>query len=165
MQSHCHCICMPVTDTDQRSQNLRHLYPGMGFQLGVFGAFPTIKITVICQVCIYYGLSVKINMCEMPHGTWRSWTHFGCVWFCMWGWQKPKYSQLELHGWWCHYTGRKRSSGISLLYLWCQFISFLCTLPVCQVRITSKLHTSAQEKCAPTSLPTWNHTDWSMQTS
>ena len=26
--------------------------------------FPTIKITTICQLCVYCGLSVKINMCE-----------------------------------------------------------------------------------------------------
>ena len=29
-----------LTDIDQRSQNLRHLYSGMGLKLGVFGFFP-----------------------------------------------------------------------------------------------------------------------------
>ena len=33
----------------------------MGLKLGVFGFFPTMKISVICQVRMYSNLSVKIN--------------------------------------------------------------------------------------------------------
>ena len=52
-----------ATDIDWRSQNLRHLYPCMGFQLGYWG-FPAIKIIVIRQVRMYCCLTVKINMRE-----------------------------------------------------------------------------------------------------
>ena len=34
--------CSP-TDIDRKSQNLCHLYPGMGLTLGVFGFFPLSK--------------------------------------------------------------------------------------------------------------------------
>ena len=48
------------------AQNLCHLYPDMGLQLGHKG-FPAIKITVI-QMRMYCSLSVKINMRETPQG-------------------------------------------------------------------------------------------------
>ena len=51
------------TDIDQRSQNLRHLYPRMGSNWGYSGFLAT-KITVIHQVRMYCGLSMKINTCE-----------------------------------------------------------------------------------------------------
>ena len=85
--------------------------PNWGFRV-----FPGIKITAICQVCICCGLSANINTHEMLHGVQRSWVHFVCVCFRVCGQQKPKYPQLELHGWRCHYTGRYRSSG-SLFYI------------------------------------------------
>ena len=34
--------------------------------------------------CIYPSLSVKINMCKMPHGAQRSWMCLFCVHFCVW---------------------------------------------------------------------------------
>ena len=52
------------------------------------------------------------------NATWRSWMYFVCICFRLCGQQKPKYSQLEPHGWRRHYMGRYRSSGISFLYLW-----------------------------------------------
>ena len=86
-------------------------------QIGGIRVFPTIKITVIRQVCMYCGLSVKINMSETPHGTWRSWTHFVCICFCVCGRQKPEYPQFEPHVWRRHYMGWYTRSGISLVYL------------------------------------------------
>ena len=38
--------------------------------------------------------------------------------FSVCGWQKPKFTQLELHGWQWHYTEWYKSSGILFLYLW-----------------------------------------------
>ena len=67
-------VCECIADIDWRSQNLRHLYPGMGLQLGVFG-FSTSKITVIRQVHMYCSLSVKINTRETPHGALRLLMH------------------------------------------------------------------------------------------
>ena len=37
-------------DLHQRSQNLRHLYPGMGLKLEIFGFFFLIKITMVRKV-------------------------------------------------------------------------------------------------------------------
>ena len=51
--------------------------------------FPTIKITVIRQVLMNCGLTIKINMREKPQGAGRSWMHFVCVCFCMFGREKP----------------------------------------------------------------------------
>ena len=59
-----------------------------GAQIGGIQVFSVIKITVIRQVHMYCGLSVKINKHEMLHGTRRSWTHFVCICFCVCGWQK-----------------------------------------------------------------------------
>ena len=47
-----------------------------------------IKITVIHQVRMCCGLSVKIDTREMLKGAQRSWTHFVCVCFCVCGRQK-----------------------------------------------------------------------------
>ena len=71
-----------------------------GAQIGVFGFFPAIKITVIHQVRMYCGLSLKIN--KTPHSAWRG----GC----------GQYPQFEPHGWQRHYTGAGwyTRSGISL---------------------------------------------------
>ena len=92
-------------------------YPGMGLQLGIFGFFPRSKKIVICQVRMCCGLSPKINRRETLHLARRTWTYFVCVCFLVCGWQKPKYPQLELPGWQCHYTGWYRGSEISFLYL------------------------------------------------
>ena len=54
-------MLVSFTDTDQRSQNLCHLYPSMELQLGEFG----FKITMIRQLRMYCGLRVKVNTCEM----------------------------------------------------------------------------------------------------
>ena len=69
-----------------------------GVQIGGIWVFPTIKITVIRQVRMYCGLSVEINMREMPHGVRRLGMHFVCVCFRVCGWQKPEYPQFEPHG-------------------------------------------------------------------
>ena len=93
------------TDTDRRFQNLRHLYPGMGLQLGVF---PAIKITSVIRLLrMYYGLSLKIKH------AWNAARHAKIVdAFCLrlfprvWSAETwPEYPQLELHGWRRHYTG------------------------------------------------------------
>ena len=52
------------TNIHQTFQNLRHLYPGMELNLGVFGFFLVIKKIAVRQVrmyCICRGLSVKIQ--------------------------------------------------------------------------------------------------------
>ena len=82
---------------------LHRLNLGMGPQLAAFRFFAVIKITAICQVHIYCGLSVKINACEMLHGARRSWMHFVCIPFHVHGRQTPEHSQLELRGWWRPY--------------------------------------------------------------
>ena len=67
-----------------------------GAQIGGIRVFPSIKINVICQVRMSYGLSVKISMREI------SWTHFVCMCFSMCfpvcGRQKPENPQFEPHG-------------------------------------------------------------------
>ena len=80
--------------------------------------FPAIKLTAICQVRKYCGLSLKINTHETQHGAQRSWVHFVCICFRVCGQPKPKDPQLELYVWLLHYLWRYRSSGISCLYLW-----------------------------------------------
>ena len=66
-----------------------------GAQIMGICIFPAIKITVIRHVRMYYGFSVKINMCEMPHGAQRSRTHFVCVCFSMCGRQNPNTPNLS----------------------------------------------------------------------
>ena len=61
-----------------------------GAHIGGIRVFPAIKITVICQVRMYCGLSVKVNTRETPHGAWRSWAHFVCVCLCVCGQQKNR---------------------------------------------------------------------------
>ena len=43
-------------------------------------------------------------MRNTSHGAWGSWMRFVCNCFCVCGQQNPKYPQLELHGWRCHYA-------------------------------------------------------------
>ena len=70
-----------------------------GAPIGGIWVFPMIEVTVIHQMHVYCGLSVKINAHEMPHGAWRLLMHFICVCLHVSGWQIPKYLQLELYGW------------------------------------------------------------------
>ena len=65
---------------------------------------------------IYCGLSLKINMRKTPHNAQRSWMNLYCVCF-MWS-AKTWRPQFESHGWWCHYMGQYRRSGIFCVYLW-----------------------------------------------
>ena len=103
-----------------------HSAPSGGIQV-----FPMIRITMIRQVCMYCGLSVKMITREMPDGTQRLWTHllslllFPHVW-------SPEYSQLGLHGWWRHYTWRYRSRVISFPYLW---LLFMCVYLHAQITV------------------------------
>ena len=48
---------------------LSHFLSRHSAQIGGIRGFPAIKITVIYQVCMYCGLSVKIKTRETPHGT------------------------------------------------------------------------------------------------
>ena len=50
-----------------------------GVSVGGIGVLPAIKITVIHQVCMYCGLSLKINTHETLHGARRLWMHFICI--------------------------------------------------------------------------------------
>ena len=75
------------------SSLLRH-----GAQIRGIRIFPAIKITVIRQIHMYCGLSVKIGTRETLCSAQRSWTHFVCICFRMCGQQKPEYPKLELHG-------------------------------------------------------------------
>ena len=56
------------------------LWHGRGSNWGYWG-FPAIKITVIRPVCMYCGLSVKIDTREMPNSAQRSQTHAFCLRF------------------------------------------------------------------------------------
>ena len=69
-----------------------------GAQIGGIWVFPAIKITVICQVRMYCGLRVKVDMPKTLYSARRSWMHFVCICFYVCGWQKPEYPQLELYG-------------------------------------------------------------------
>ena len=108
------------TDLDQRFKNLHHFLPAWGSNWGYLGFShdqSNADSSGAYVTCIYCGLSVQINMREIPHGAQSSWVHFDCVCFCMCGQQKSKYPQLELHGCRRHYTGWYRRSGISGLNL------------------------------------------------
>ena len=109
----------------QRSQNLRHLDPGIGMKLGVFGfsrnqnksdAYDMLPACTAVwawrQTCV-----------KMLDGARRLWTHL----FCVCGRQKPEDPQIEPHGWRRHYTGRYKRSGISCVYLW--WAQLYCTSP------------------------------------
>ena len=45
-----------LTDLQGRSQNLHHFFSALGSNWGIW-VFPVIKITLICQVCMYCGLT------------------------------------------------------------------------------------------------------------
>ena len=86
-----------------------------GASIGGVWVFPAIKITVICQVRMYCGLSLKINTHETPHDMWR-FLYFVCVLFLpVWS---PKMRISPIGAPRRHYTEQYRSSGISGLYLW-----------------------------------------------
>ena len=59
--------------------------------IGGIQVFLKILITVIRQMHMYCGRSVKINMRETLHGARRSWTHFVCFCSRVCGQQKPEY--------------------------------------------------------------------------
>ena len=118
-------LCIDATDIDQRSQKLRHLYPGMGLQLG------------------YSGFSRDQNNCDSSgmyelrsehegKYAWNAERHakivdaFFYICFHVCGRQKPEYLQLALHGWRRHYTGWYRSLGISFLHLRLTLASATC---------------------------------------
>ena len=88
-----------------------------GSPIGGIWVFLAIKVTVICQVCVYCSLSVKINTWEMPHGAQRCILSV-FVSTCVVG-KNLNTSNWSFHGWRHHYTEWYRSSGISFLYLWC----------------------------------------------
>ena len=105
------------TVIDQRSQNLRHFYPGMGINLGssgfchnqnnhglsgVFMPLHLLQSEREDKTCITHSI-----MCEDRGGI-----GFASV-FCVRGWQKTGDPQTELYGWWRHYTGRCMRSWIS----------------------------------------------------
>ena len=106
-----------TTDIDQRSQNLRHLLSRHGVPIGGIRIFSAIRITVIDQVGMYCGLSVKINTCETPHGAWRSWTGFVFISACVVGKNPNTPNWGHGHGWRRHYTEQYMSSEISFQYL------------------------------------------------
>ena len=51
-------FCFTVTDIHQRSQNMRHLDPGMGAQIRGLRVFSVIEIIAVCMCC---GLSLKTD--------------------------------------------------------------------------------------------------------
>ena len=72
-----------------------------GAQIGGVRVFSVIKIIVVRQVHISPASTavcgLKINMCKMPHGARRLWTHLFCICFCVCDWQKPKDPQFDPH--------------------------------------------------------------------
>ena len=102
-----------------RYQNLCHFYPGKGLKLGVFGFSCNQNnrgSSGVYVICIYCGLSVKINTHKTPHGMQRSWTHLYCICFCLWHVvsENPKTPILSTMA----DTGRYRRSGMYCVYLW-----------------------------------------------
>ena len=101
-----------------RSQNMRHLYPGIGLKLWVFRFFQRSKsLWFVRCVCIL----------QSEHEDKHAWNTTWCAKimdvFCLrlfprvWS-AKPKYPQFELHGWRRHYTVQYSSFGIFLVYIW-----------------------------------------------
>ena len=81
------------TNIQGRSENLPHFCPGVGLKLGSLGfsRYQNNSGSSRAYVtCIYCGLSIKINMCKMPHGTQTLWTYSLCIRFCVCGQQKSK---------------------------------------------------------------------------
>ena len=77
----CKCNTPKIYKGDPRTCAI--FIPAWGSNWRYF-SFPAIRITMICQVRMYCGLSVKINTRETQHVAPRSWTHFVCVCFCVW---------------------------------------------------------------------------------
>ena len=79
-----------TTDIDQRSQNMGHIYPGMGLQLGYSICFSRDQYNH--DPCIYTcSLSMTIKMPETPHGGAQIMVAFACVCFRVCGRQKPEH--------------------------------------------------------------------------
>ena len=105
-----------------RQQNLHHLHPSMGLQ---FGVFPPSKY-------LWFIRSLYILQSEHKDThTWNPTRHakivnafffFFSVCFCVCGWQKCEYSQLDLHGWRRYHTWQYRSSGSPFYDLWLHLI-------------------------------------------
>ena len=94
-----HVVTPQIWTKDPRTCTI--CIPAYGAPIGGIRVLFTIKITVICQVHMYFGLSLKVNMCETSHDTRRSWMHFVCICFCVCGRQKSQYApwltvQLQL---------------------------------------------------------------------
>ena len=68
--------------------------PGWGSNQGS-AVFSVFRITMVRQVGMYWGLSVKISTRKTLHSAPGLWTHL----FCVWGWQKLKDPQFEPYGW------------------------------------------------------------------
>ena len=112
--------------------NAIYFFTTMGHQLGGYLGFSCdqgIKITMILQVHMLPAsnavLSVKINVCEKPHGMRGYCTHVkGAFCFVC---QGPKYPQLDLQCWQCHYTGQQ---GLRSPFCMCCFEGTHPCLPV-----------------------------------
>ena len=92
-----------------------------GAQIGVFGFFRNqnnLGSSGAYVTCIYWGLSMKINVCKTLHGTRRLWTHLFCVCFlCVWS-ARNKDSQFEPNGWRCQYM----SSGFCMSAIFSRWV-------------------------------------------
>ena len=82
-------MCSFPTDIQGRSQNLRHFYPGMGLKLGVLGFSRNRGSSGVFVICIYCGLSVKINMGKTPHSAQSALMHLFYICFCVCGQRRP----------------------------------------------------------------------------
>ena len=104
-----------------RSRTLRNFYPDMGLELAGSSDFfrnqSNLGSSCAYAICIWCGLSVKINTRKTPHVAQRSWAHLFCVCFRVCDRQKPKDPQFVPHGWQRHYTGGIHGLG-SPLYIW-----------------------------------------------
>ena len=89
----------------------------MAYGLKACSCHPLIKITAVHQVRMSSASTAvwawRYNR-KMPHGSWRSWTHWFCAMdcFCVSGWQKPKDLQFESRGWERHFTRQYKRCGI-----------------------------------------------------
>ena len=86
-----------------------HRYRPAQTLIGGIGVFPVIKMPVICQVRMYYGQSVKLNMLESRmvrevHG------------HILFAFVSMHVVNKNLNTWWWPYTGQYRSISLNLCY-------------------------------------------------
>ena len=107
------------TDIHQRSHNQRHLDPGKGLKLGIFGFSLTQNncgLSDTYVTCMNCSLSVKTNMvkCRMDN---KMNAFVLLLLLCVWLAKNLQNPNIEPHDWQHNYTGWYWRSEISCIYL------------------------------------------------